>query len=166
MRNSWRVILENPRYSVSSTGRVRNNKTGRILKHRYDSRGYDRVNLQGKDFKVHRLVALNFELPKQQGENQVNHIDGNPRNNDISNLEWCTNQQNANHAFRIGMRNHLLSISDDDVCYIRDNKLNYKDVMEKFGVSQSHASAIVNNTRRVVVNESTDETKADGRECA
>lgn len=147
----WKSIEFNSTYSVSDNGRVRNDKTGRILKNRYDSNGYDRANLQGKDYKVHRLVAIHF-LPEPPPELvQVNHIDGNKSNNNVSNLEWCTNQYNALHSFRIGIRNHLLKLSDEDVRSIRDRNLNYKDVMKEYGISQSHSSAVINKTRREVV---------------
>lgn len=51
---------------------------------------------------VHRLVAEAF-LPNSNNYPQVNHIDGCPENNNLSNLEWCTNQQNAIHAYRTGL---------------------------------------------------------------
>jgi hypothetical protein len=145
----WLPIKYNEMYSVSDCGRVRNNKTGRILKPRYDSRGYSRANLQGKDYKTHRLVAEHF-LPKSllSDQNQVNHMNGNTRDNRLTNLEWCTNQENALHAFRSGMRDHLLIVTDKEITSIRENRLNYKEVMQRYGVSQSHASAIVNQTRR------------------
>jgi predicted XRE-type DNA-binding protein len=38
---------------------------------------------------------------------QCNHIDGNKSNNNIDNLEWCTCSENANHAFKIGLRKSL-----------------------------------------------------------
>ncbi|MFU8688450.1 HNH endonuclease [Rossellomorea sp. FS2] len=152
MSERWILIEENRNYSVSDLGRVRNNKTGRILKPRYDAKGYSRANLQGKDYRTHRLVAKHFlPPPSEESKFQVNHINGNPRDNRVDNLEWCDNSENALHAYRLGMRNHLLSISDREVTYIRSNHLNYREVMSRYGISQSHASAIVNGTRRKVV---------------
>src|SRR5690242_3214373 len=46
---------------------------------------------------VHCIVALAFCL-KEQGKNYVNHIDRNPTNNKASNLEWCTQKKNMQHA--------------------------------------------------------------------
>lgn len=49
---------------------------------------------------VHRLIARTF-IPNPLGKQQVNHIDGNKQNNDISNLEWCTQSENNFHATRV-----------------------------------------------------------------
>ena len=51
---------------------------------------------------VHRLVAQAF-IPNPNNYPVVNHIDGNPLNNNVSNLEWCTIQKNTQHAYDIGL---------------------------------------------------------------
>ena len=64
--------------------------------------GYTRIALRnaGKQVKysVHRLVAEAF-LPKEEGRDFVNHLDGNRLNNHYSNLEWVSMQENNCHRF-------------------------------------------------------------------
>ena len=66
--------------------------------------GYLRVGLyaNGKQYwkQVHRLVAEAF-IPNPNHLPQVNHIDGNRKNNFVENLEWCTNQENIRHSFNV-----------------------------------------------------------------
>ena len=73
------------------------------LKARKHSNGYLRVGIQSQDFYIHRLVAQAF-IPNFHNLPEVNHIDGNKRNNEVKNLEWCTRQQNNKHMFEIGIK--------------------------------------------------------------
>jgi hypothetical protein len=63
--------------------------------------GYVRVDLsrngERKHFFVHRLVAGAF-IELVDGKTIINHIDNNPANNLVSNLEWCTHKENSAHA--------------------------------------------------------------------
>lgn len=62
----------------------------------YNGKGYRRVRLQGKTFKVHRLVAEAF-VPNPHQLPYVLHKDGNRENNHYTNLEWSDRQ--SNHHF-------------------------------------------------------------------
>lgn len=67
-------------------------------------------NQEYKRFTIHRLVALHF-IPNPNGYKQINHKDGNKVNNHYSNLEWCSAEQNINHAFDTGL-NKKVQLND------------------------------------------------------
>ena len=89
----------------------------------------------------HRLVAKYF-LDNPGGKLEVNHIDGNKSNNHVSNLEWCTTQENLEHK-RInnlgktlkaklsatGENNSQAKLKEDEVLYIRENAITRKDAI-------------------------------------
>lgn len=117
MKESWKSVsgYENI-YEVSNSGKVRSiqgkqtesRRHGlrsweqREMKLKTDKGGYKRVTLwkdkKPKDFLVHRLVAIEF-CERPEGKNLINHIDGNPSNNDYTNLEWCDHRDNLMHAY-------------------------------------------------------------------
>lgn len=59
----------------------------------FNGKGYRRVRIQGKNFKVHRFVAEAF-VPNPDGLPHVLHIDGDRHNNHYSNLQWSASQSN------------------------------------------------------------------------
>jgi hypothetical protein len=67
------------------------------LKQRDVGKGYQAVQLKNQCKKVHRLVAETY-IPNPNNLPQVNHIDENKENNCVSNLEWCSNQYNAEYS--------------------------------------------------------------------
>ena len=97
----YKVIEGYPNYSVSDSGQVMNNKTGRILKTYAHKDGYRAVKLyhnrKNKTLLVHRLVALAF-IPNPCNYPQINHKDENTSNNCVENLEWCTGKYNCNYG--------------------------------------------------------------------
>lgn len=80
---------KNPSYSVSSLGRVRNDKTNLILKPSITC-GYYKVRLSHEgliqDVMVHHLVYETF-IEERDSTLVINHKDGNKLNNSVSNLE-------------------------------------------------------------------------------
>ena len=106
MNEEWKNVTIEPyseKYEVSNLGRVRNAKTGMILKPSSDRLGYKHVTIQ-KTFSVHRLVAFAFLGEPPEGKNQVNHKDSNPANNHVDNLEWCSQKENNEHSCQVGNR--------------------------------------------------------------
>jgi hypothetical protein len=119
-------------YKISNYGRVKNHK-GKITEGSNHESGYLWVSISPKQYLLHRIVAKVF-IPNPEKKEQVNHIDGNKKNTRASNLEWCSNKENSQHAHDTGLHPNTKSIVQYD---INMNKLNeFK--------SQIHASNALN----------------------
>lgn len=102
----WKATYRTDKYEVSSNGDIRNARTKHVLQHGMTRNGYEKVGLYYGGClhtdRVHRLVAEAF-VPKKDGCDVVNHIDGDKRNNSADNLEWCTPKENMMHGFEHGL---------------------------------------------------------------
>ena len=90
-------------YEISDLGNIRRKGSGKYLKP--DSRQYPSVDLckdgKHKRHAVHRLVALHFvPNPSPKYRLEVNHIDGDTKNNAADNLEWVSQYQNMEHCWK------------------------------------------------------------------
>lgn len=83
-------------YQASNMGRVRSFKRGYeiILRPASNRKGYKMVAIDGKTKQVHRIVLETF---KGKSPLQSNHIDGNPDNNRLDNLEYVSARENNTH---------------------------------------------------------------------
>lgn len=95
-------------YAVSNLGNIKNIKRN-ILRKFQITNGYCRVIIKNKKVKknilVHRLVAQAF-IPNPENKKTVNHKDGNRKNNNVTNLEWCTQKENIKHSWSVLNREH------------------------------------------------------------
>ncbi|NJL52917.1 MAG: endodeoxyribonuclease [Hydrococcus sp. SU_1_0] len=149
-------------YQVSNYGRVKNSKTGKILKP-YLTRGYLRVSLyneSGRKCKlVHRLVAEAF-LPNPDNKFDVNHINGCKIDANVCNLEWVSASENMSHAHSNGLRpridtqgekNGFSKLTKFQVMQIKhllaEGKSTQKTIGSQFNVSRETISSIKNGRR-------------------
>lgn len=88
-------------------------------------------NGKRQEVKIHRIVASVF-LGNEENKPEVNHIDGNPLNNRLDNLEWVTSSENKIHSWRTGLRG--TSIYDYEREIIEDYKKGVlsKELEEKY----------------------------------
>ena len=93
------------KYQVSNLGQVKSmigqEKVLHPKKHR---NGHLQIGLhkdkKRKTMYIHRLVAQAF-IPNPDNLPCVNHKDENPNNNNVDNLEWCTQKYNCNYGTRV-----------------------------------------------------------------
>lgn len=90
-------------YSISSLGKIKGRKRGRLLSPILLPGQYAKVNLcvHGikKKYDMHRLMAEHF-IPNPENKPIVNHLDGNKYNYFLWNLEWSTHSENTYHYYR------------------------------------------------------------------
>ena len=104
---AWKRLDGFDKYEISDFGRIRNYRTGRILRPSTNPRGYRivKLSLGGVVYsrQVHRLVVEHFIGPIPSYL-VVNHKNLNKTDNYLSNLELCTLSENMRHAVRNGVK--------------------------------------------------------------
>lgn len=148
MEESWRQSNEMKNYEVSSEGRIKNSKTGRIMKTSINKRGYEQVCLSenGKQYtkRVHKLVAEAFHPGEHEGL-EVTHLDKNRSNNRADNLAWKTRSEIIQQTYKDGRKQtHRMK----RVRCVETGK-EYESLVEcarDMGISRESVSKCVNNT--------------------
>lgn len=139
-------------YLIYDDGRVYSFISNRFLTVAKTARGYYQVTVFGKNHYMHRLLATYF-IPNPDNKPYVNHIDGNKSNNSISNLEWCTANENMTHARDTGLLNPRRGkdkpesrLTEDQIREIRSLYPQYSQgkLAKMFGVVQPQIWSIVN----------------------
>lgn len=139
------------RYSISTFGRVYSHLTSKYLKPKIDNKGYLSVHLRGSKEShptLHRLVAYHF-IKNELGKETVNHIDGNKKNNHVTNLEWSSHSEQINHALSMNLikprGNHIYS--DEFKFKVKEyyltNKCSLYELASLFNISQRSAKRFI-----------------------
>ena len=158
--HGYKEVSYSKTHAVNDCGDVINIRHRATLKPGVNKKGYLTVCLENKRTRaIHRLVAETF-IPNPENKPQVNHIDGNKQNNNVDNLEWCTNSENIRHAFdnnlidtnkisqaMSGTNNHRAKLTEQEVREIRDLCYlnNDSEIAKLYFVSRSLISLIRNN---------------------
>lgn len=156
-------------YEVSSLGRVkslpRKTTNGRIMsfyidksrRHKQYGRPTLRLTKNGKT-KLHHICRLvaQAHIPNPENKPEVNHIDCNPENNRVNNLEWTTRKENHQHSVVLlrmarGEKHGMSKLSVKQVREIRLKKESPKELANKFGITRNSVYRIQRNRSWVEV---------------
>ena len=111
------------KYQISNKGRVKSlnyKRTGKekILKLSSDINGYKKITLcknsKQKTYLIHKLVAEAF-LPNPDNLPVVNHKDENKLNNNVENLEWCTQAYNVNYSHNNCKSRKIICVETNEI---------------------------------------------------
>ena len=145
---------------------TKRNRSEKKLTHKVNDKGYATYHLRdaSRDIEAwptaHRLVATAF-IPNHENKPQINHKDGNKLNNHYSNLEWCTAQENTQHAYDNGLAKSVIykftkrledspqtKLKNVDIPVIKQLRLDgwtYDAIAKKFDVGLSSIHRICTN---------------------
>lgn len=160
-------------YEVSSFGRVKSlpivlkrnsgsfKRGEKILSNQVGTHGRLEISITKngvpKRVSVHRLVAIAF-IPNPDNKETVNHIDGNPKNNHVDNLEWMSVSDNIRHGFKNGlipyMKKNRKDISKPIIQLTQDGEFvnEFPSIMEanrQLGFAHSNISIVLTGKNKL-----------------
>lgn len=157
----WRTVKDFDNYEVSSSGRVRNKKTKRVLSTQIGRNGYSFVSLR-KDGRyrgrgVGKLVAEAFIEEPCEGR-YIRHIDGDRLNNYVSNLKYMSKEPERHESkYRIGKINRVVDDEGNEYyeavrrglkVWVVDTNYVYdtiEECAEDIGLTQREVAEAINN---------------------
>lgn len=151
----------NGRYFASHDGRIWSAKRRSFRNPSTQRGGYLTITIRHEETKetitlsVHRLVALAW-IPNPDDKPQVNHKDGKKQNNSVANLEWCTAQQNSQHAWETGlvrmtppMLNGLRVGHEHQAARAKERAAELKDALSRHGQGRQRLPPTIPPARRL-----------------
>jgi len=156
------IPLNSPfKYGATKDGWVISLESRKVLAKLNKSKGYQQIAVTKyaddgsdklvKNLSLHRLICMAYN-PNPLGLPQVNHIDGNKHNNYYTNLEWCTNKENSDHAWATGLKSietHARGetsgqskLTEEDVIAIRNAVIPMRDLAIKYKVTPTTITRI------------------------
>jgi hypothetical protein len=161
----WRpVVGYEGLYEVSDRGRVKSlhqylwsgshwyKVPHRQLKPSIARTGYPVVRLtkdgKGRTITIHTLVLTAFVGAKPFGQ-ECRHLNGNPQDCSLSNLQWGTPVENSNDKIRHGTvpkgsQHHNAKLTAEQVYEIRSAAGTHKEIAAKYEVTKSVVTNIKN----------------------
>lgn len=146
-------------YTVNSKGEFFSDNSGKMKTRDRAGTDYQIINFtlengKKKTYRAHRLVLMAFNPVEGMENLEVNHIDGNKRNNQLENLEWCNASENQKHAFRLGLqkarkgeKSNFSKLSQEQIVLIfelRKQGMTQQEIAEIIGCTRSNISYILN----------------------
>lgn len=175
MDETWKEIPGHCGYEVSDIGNVRSldrmitqtGNGGTVYTRRMPGKAIKPIHIgkylyfgheRSKHLGIHVAVALAFIGQKPGVDYQVAHNDGNPLNNNASNIRWATASENAadkrvHGTLVYGEAHRSSKLSDDDCEKIRELRIAgvpARTVAKQFGICTMQAWRIGAFQRRAV----------------
>jgi hypothetical protein len=168
-REEWWVPISGyeGKYDISNLGRVRSLRfvngrvdrprpTPRILKAGVNDDGYRSVELC-RSGETHRrkicgMVLESFVGPRPSREHHAAHLNGDPGDDRLANLEWVHRKDNEAHKKQhgtapVGEQNPASVLTEEQVLEIRrlyaTGGYTKRDIAQAFGISATHAVALI-----------------------
>lgn len=147
-------------YTINDNGEIFSDISGKMKTRNKGNTEYQIINFmtqegKKKTYRVHRLVMMAFKPIKDMDKLEVNHIDGDKKNNALSNLEWCSSSENQKHAFQTGLQqprkgeksnfSKLTQADIDKIFELRNLGWLQKDIASQIGCTRSNISYILNH---------------------
>lgn len=131
-------------YSINENGEVWSHKWNRLKKQFVYNSGYKGISLskdgKQKNYTIHSLVLLTFTGDRPSSKHQAMHLDGDKKNNLLSNLKWGTARENCldkkNHGtFQEGEKHGMHKLNKEQVLLIKNSSLPLVHFAKLFSVT-------------------------------